>query len=183
MTDLLDVIDRRMGSFMALYLRCWCTGLPRYILYLTTVRSPGPWHHKINAIWWSRLGNDQGLQGDIDFKVTFSKADILQHSFKVKITNLFVDDLVQDRYVDVTNTMIISDPEWSVLYTSCLVKSMFSLLCTARMRDILTMVIWALIYQDLRICYVTPGFCLSMRSADMTQWLRISGLARWKSSI
>ena len=44
-----------------------------------------------------------------------------------------------------------------MFYKSCLAISMFSLLCTSSMRDILTMGIWALIYQELRICSVTPS--------------------------
>ena len=93
----------------------------------------------------------------MDYKVIltsrFSKADNLYHSCKVQITNLYVNDLVQHGYVDVTDTRIISDPEF-LFYTSCLVISMISKLCTSSMRGIF---MWALIHQDLKTCSVAPS--------------------------
>ena len=72
------------------------------------IRSPGLWQHKANGTWCSRWGNDQGLQGDIDFKVAFSKADILHQSYKVQSINFIVNELIQHKHVDIANTKIIS---------------------------------------------------------------------------
>ena len=44
-----------------------------------------------------------------------------------------------------------------LFYTSWLVISKFSLECTLRMQYISTMVVWALIYQDFKICSVIPS--------------------------
>ena len=78
---------------------------------------------------------DQGLQGDIDFKVAFSKADILRHSYKVQNINFIVTELVQQKHVDVTNTKIdyLQNDMFSM---GCLVIPKFSLVCTLRMRGI-----------------------------------------------
>ena len=57
--------------------------------------------------------------------------------------------------MDVTDTKYYLKND--LFHTSCLVISKFSLICTLRMRDISTMVIWALIYQDLKTCSVIPS--------------------------
>ena len=143
------------------------------------IRSPGLWQHKANGTWCSRWGNDQGLQGYIDFKVAFSKADILHHSYKVQNINFIVNELIQHKHVDIANTKIISRMICSIWVVLLYQSSHWYALYRAEHLD---NGIWALIYQDWKPALLSPVVSLSKQSANLAQRLRILGLVRWKSS-
>ena len=143
------------------------------------IRSAGLGPHKANGTWRSRYGNGQGLQGDIDFKVAFSKVDILHHSYKVQSINFIVYELVPHKYVDVTNTNIIprmicsiwvvwyyQSSHWYALYT-CGISRQWHM---------------GIDLSKLKTALLSPVVSLSKQSANMAQWLRILGLVRWNYS-
>ena len=115
---------------------------------------PGSTKEMAHGAW------DEGLQGDIDFKVAFSKADIFHHSHKVQIINLIVNDLVKHKQVDVTDAKNISvGPEWSVLYE----LSEFWLVCTLRRRGSYGHCFIRILKPDL----LSPVVSLSMQPANI----------------
>ena len=96
----------------------------------------------------------------------------------VPSTHLVVNELVQQKHVDVTSTKIISRmicSIWVVFLCQC---SHWYALYACGITGYLDNGIWALICQDWKPALLSPVVSLSKQSANMAQWLRILGLVR-----
>ena len=166
-----------MGSFIVLYIWCWCTGLHKCILYLTLDhRVSDSTNQMAHGVW------DKGMSRIYKVILTsrLPSAKLISSITATKFrtsTFFIINELVQHKHVDVTKL----SPEWSVVYELyCCNKVLTGMYFTHA--GYVGNGLWALNYQDWKTALLYPVVSLSKQSANMAQWLRIVGLVRWKSS-